>query len=628
MLRSIVVCLVSLLFTTFAYAAPTLTAPATAKMGSELTVQVTGAQPRDFVTIVPKGSPEGRYDAYTYASKPGALKLRVPAAAGEFEIRILGADSPYPTLVKRPLKIEAVAATLEAPAQVAGGAAIQVQWTGPNNAGDYIGIADLKPGSSPYVSYRYTSQNPVELIAPDAAGEYELRYFLNEGNKVIGTRRITIGQVNASLKVPAQVTGGAPIRIEWNGPNNPRDFITIVKAGTADRVNGPYVYTANGKPATLAAPDAAGDYELRYMTGTGYSILARANIKVTPASASVQGPAEAVAGTSINVKWHGPNNERDYISVAKKGSSPYQSGNYTYTARGNPLVLLLPLEPGDYELRYATAQSHTTLATAPIRITPAKQEPGMLVVSSAPNTKPRHAVEIILDASGSMLQRLGQQRRIDIAKQTLTQLTTKTIPAGTPFAFRVFGREVDSCQTDLDIPLAPLNATAVAAKIATLEAKNGAKTPIGASLEKVASDLKSATGERLVILITDGEETCDGDPAATIQALRKSGTQLRINIVGFAIDDQKLAATFRQWSDLGGGVYLDAKDGAGLNKALTAALQPAFEVVAAQGQVIAEGLVGGDPVRVPAGTHSLRIKGATAGAPITIKPKETTSATL
>ena len=148
------------------------------------------------------------------------------------------------------------------------------------------------------------------------------------------------------------------------------------------------------------------------------------------------------------------------------------------------------------------------------------------------------AVEIILDASGSMLQKIGTQRRIDIAKQTLTRLTTKSIPAGTPFAMRVFGREVDSCQTDLDLPLKPLDPAVVAAYIAKLVVKNNAKTPIGASLDKVADDLKAVRGERLVILLTDGEETCGGDAAAAIEKLKKSGVGLRVNIVGFAIDDR------------------------------------------------------------------------------------------
>jgi len=233
-------------------------------------------------------------------------------------------------------------------------------------------------------------------------------------------------------------------------------------------------------------------------------------------------------------------------------------------------------------------------------------------------------VEIILDASGSMLQKIGSQRRIDIAKQTLTRLVSTDIPAGTPFALRVFGREVDSCQTDLDIPLSPLDAGSVAKRIGALQAKNNAKTPIGASLDKVADDLSSVKGERLVIVLTDGEETCGGDPAAAINKLKQAGVSLRVNIVGFAIDDARLAATFRHWADTGGGMYFDASDAAGLGKALSQATQTAIELVNAQGQVVAQGLAGAGPLKAMPGTYTVRLKGQ-AGKPqsVVIKPKET-----
>ena len=138
-------------------------------------------------------------------------------------------------------------------------------------------------------------------------------------------------------------------------------------------------------------------------------------------------------------------------------------------------------------------RSRTTPSRAPpSRWFPASRRPARSRSPWRPARSPASgAVELILDASGSMLQKFGAVRRIDIAKQTLTKLTSTTIPAGTPFAMRVFGREVDSCQTDLDVPVGPLNAAAVGQRIAALNAKNGAKTPIGASLAKVADDLKS-----------------------------------------------------------------------------------------------------------------------------------------
>jgi len=172
--------------------------------------------------------------------------------------------------------------------------------------------------------------------------------------------------------------------------------------------------------------------------------------------------------------------------------------------------------------------------------------------------------------------------------------------------------------------VAPLNAAAVQARIGALVAKNGAKTPIGASLDMAADDLKSVSGEKLIILLTDGEETCGGDPAAAIANLRKAGINAQVSIVGFALDDPNLASTFRRWSDAGGGAYLDAKDAAGLDKAMIEALRPGYEVVNAQGQVLASGIAGGDAVTVPAGSHQVRIKGrANSTRPVVVKPKET-----
>jgi hypothetical protein len=524
------------LLSSAAFAQATVSGPASAKVGAPVEFTVTGSKnPRDFVTIVEKGTGEGAYGGYEYVTKPGAYKLIGPPKPGDYEVRLLAGDSPYPTLARHAVRIETVAASLDAPGQAAAGAKVSVKWTGPNNERDYIAIGNA---ARPYFGYEYTrGGNPLALTVPDEPGQYELRYFLGAGDVIIGRRPITVGSVSASVTAPQRAAAGTKISITWQGPNNERDYVTIVKKGTR---------------------------------------------------------------------------EGDYSSI------------YEYTARGNPVSLFAPVEPGEYEVRYSTGQVYATLARAPITITPAKEEPGLVEVTAASTLATGSAVEIILDASGSMLQKIGKERRIDIARQTLTKLVTTTIPAGTPFAFRVFGRMEDSCQSDLDVPLGPLNVQAVSVKIASLEPKNGAKTAIGASLEQVASDLKTVQGERLVILLTDGEETCGGDPAAAIEKLKKAGTSVRVNIVGLAIDDATLAATFRHWADAGGGTYFDAQGAAALNEAMAKAMRPGFEVVNAQGAVVAEGLAGGEPVRVMPGSYTVRLtgrKGATQSVSVHAKER-------
>jgi len=184
------------------------------------------------------------------------------------------------------------------------------------------------------------------------------------------------------------------------------------------------------------------------------------------------------------------------------------------------------------------------------------------------------------------------------------------IPAGTPFALRVFGhREADSCRTDLEIPLAPLSADAVSAKINMIQAKNLAKTPIAASLNQVRHDLAGVTGPVTVILLTDGEETCEGDPRAAIEALGRAGFDVRVNIVGFAINELELKEQFESWARIGNGRYIEAYDKEELGEAMTRSLDVPFEVLSGD-EVVKTGVVNGDPVSLLPGRYRVRLLGS------------------
>ena len=236
--------------------------------------------------------------------------------------------------------------------------------------------------------------------------------------------------------------------------------------------------------------------------------------------------------------------------------------------------------------------------------------PGKLQVVAG-RSRPQSAVELILDASGSMLQRIEGKRRIAVAKEVLTEAVRKYIPAGTPLAMRVFGhKEADSCRTDLEMPLAPLDPDAAAKKIAGINAMNLARTPIADSLAAVDKDLRgSRTGA--IILVTDGEETCGGDPAVAIDSLREKGLDVSLNIVGFAIDDEALAEQFEAWAESGGGRYFAAANQSGLSHAVESALRIPFRVFDQSGNEAARGEVGGDPVELEQGLYRVVVDTAT-----------------
>ncbi len=270
------------------------------------------------------------------------------------------------------------------------------------------------------------------------------------------------------------------------------------------------------------------------------------------------------------------------------------------------------LSEGDMEIAFDRASSMLRRPAAySLEVSSGYREapgPGRLKVVTT-NGSSSGAIELILDASGSMLKRLDGKRRITIAKEVLTEAVNQYIPAGTPVALRVFGhKQPNACHTDLEMALKPLKADDAARIIQAVKARNLAKTPIADSLAMIESDLKSSKGRKVIVLVTDGEETCEGSPEQVIQKLQNSGIDLSLNIVGFAIDDAELEAKFESWAKLGSGRYFSARSQEGLSDALQLALQVPYTVYDSGGTIKGKGVVGGEPIELEQGYYRVVVQ--------------------
>ncbi|MEZ4597343.1 MAG: VWA domain-containing protein [Chloroflexota bacterium] len=220
------------------------------------------------------------------------------------------------------------------------------------------------------------------------------------------------------------------------------------------------------------------------------------------------------------------------------------------------------------------------------------------------------AVELILDTSGSMDADLGRSKRIDVAKRSLSRLVQEVLPEGLPVALRTFkagSRRRPSCETSLAVKLGPLDHRAMLRRIERIRIGAGTRTPLGRALEAAIGDIGHVEGPRIVVLVTDGAETCKGDPEAAIRALVDAGFDTTVHIVGFALDDEDLKAKMASWAAVGGGVFLDAQDQAGLSAAIGATLRAPFRVYDDRGALVGEGIVGDQPVPVPMGTYRVEV---------------------
>nr|WP_225444479.1 VWA domain-containing protein [Pseudomarimonas arenosa] len=538
----------------------------------------------------------------------------MPSEPGEYELRLLGPERPYPTLSKRPIRLLIPEASLQAPEQAPIGTAVKIDWRGPSGSGEYITLVPVDTPEGNYEQYQYTrgaGSGSLTLTTPSEPGSYELRFLSGNAYKTLARRRIEVGDIEASLELPASAAAGSTIEISWKGPGNPRDYITIVAPEAAPRDYQQYVYTKRS-PVKLPVPEQAGTYEVRYLTADSSRILVRKAIEVGAVTASVESPASVEAGSEIKVAWKGPNNELDYIAVTEVGK-PKSYLSYTYTKRGSPLGLAAPREAGQYEVHYLTGRDDVSLASRPLHVTPAAAVGTLRVLAANGETAGSSgpAVALILDASGSMLQKLDGTRRIDLARAALNRLVSEGLADSTRVSLRVFGhRKPDACDTELLQPLAALDRAQLSAAINAIQAKNLAKTPIADSLAAVAGDLAGVEGPAVVVLVTDGEETCDGDPEAAIRGLQAQGFDLVLNIVGFAVDEYALEQQFQAWAELGAGAYYSAKDGDALARGVLQSVRRPY-LVSQAGKRVAAGFVGGEAVELKAGRYQLAIGGTT-----------------
>lgn len=242
--------------------------------------------------------------------------------------------------------------------------------------------------------------------------------------------------------------------------------------------------------------------------------------------------------------------------------------------------------------------------------------PGSIAVLPAPDgSRPGFAsgvgVEVILDTSGSMLEKLQGRRRIDVATDALERLVSDALIEGVPFAMRTFGGKgtgkAARCHTRLSLPLGPLEKASALEMLGKLKARKQTRTPIAAALEKVAEDLAGVAGPRIVVLVTDGAETCGGDPEAVIAALREGGLDVTVNIVGFALEDEALKGTMADWASDGGGTYFDAAGAENLAESIAAAVNAPYRVYDPAGKVVAGGTVGGGAVALDPGAYRVEV---------------------
>ena len=175
---------------------------------------------------------------------------------------------------------------------------------------------------------------------------------------------------------------------------------------------------------------------------------------------------------------------------------------------------------------------------------------------------------LVLDASGSMWAQIDGKTKIEIARSAVADML-KTWPQGHQLGLVAYGhrRKGDCADIETLLPVAALEPAIFKSKVDALNPKG--MTPISAAVQHGAAALKSSEQKATVILISDGEETCNLDPCAVAKQLEADGIDFTAHVIGFDVAKGSLADIQLQClASETGGKYLNASNASELNRAL------------------------------------------------------------
>lgn len=189
---------------------------------------------------------------------------------------------------------------------------------------------------------------------------------------------------------------------------------------------------------------------------------------------------------------------------------------------------------------------------------------------------PISRVVLALDASGSMAGRIGGQTKMDIARDAATDFVSH-LDEDIELGLVLFGHtgtnqqsgRADSCRgVELTQAIQSGDRSALTRELKSVSATGW--TPLAAAIEQAGESFQPSEvpGEQVVYIISDGEETCHGDPVEAARQLSESDVRAVVNIIGFDLPSDERDA-LRAVAEAGNGVFLEAANARELQSRLS-----------------------------------------------------------
>lgn len=143
------------------------------------------AREGDYIAIARADQPANTNVGFALAKDGSPAKLRAPSDAGAHEVRYVLSRGAK-VLARAPVTITPVTAEVRAPATAEAGADLEVAWQGPGYPEDYVALArPNQPAGTHVASLSVRKGSPLRLKAPKEPGDYEVRYLIGRGHRLL-----------------------------------------------------------------------------------------------------------------------------------------------------------------------------------------------------------------------------------------------------------------------------------------------------------------------------------------------------------------------------------------------------------------------------------------------------------
>jgi len=319
------------------------------------------------------------------------------------------------------------------------------------------------------------------------------------------------------------------------------------------------------------------------------------------------------------------------VTLSVNGSVPVDAKLAGGTFSGN-----LPLAVGENRIVAMATSLDGDVRESAVTVTVRDASCAALEVAAVKQGRPvislnDRAVEVVVDASRSMWGQIDGEAKMTIAKNIL-QDVSYWFPEDLDLALRAYGSTSPSVNNNcadsaLLVPFAEYNREPIRGAISGLRPTG--QTPIAYALNQAAHDFGSLQSDRAVVLVTDGIESCGGDPVQAARDLSLQG--ITVHVIGFGLGNvaDEDAASLRAVASASGGRYVVAGSAEELKVALAETVATSFSVYKGSTEVATGSLGSPGQLFLPEGDYRVELHSSPPQiVPVSLAPRDRVTVTL